>query len=176
MSPSCSFCPASETIERSNGGTRTGRCSPVWAGTGYAGHLMLCGQVVLIYGDAVIAKLREPDWLNGAAMHYIFQNACFVAPSGLMALLETRFLGAWSILTITWATLAIEAFIAISAFGSPTVRRYAFAAGIGLHCGIAAALGLISFGMVMIGLLAVACNGIARSHSVTSAGDSQSSS
>lgn len=132
--------------------------SPTWRGVGYAGHLAIRGQVVLIYGDAVIGKLREPEWLDGTAMHYIFQSAYFGAPSGLMTLLESRLLAGWSIPTITWTALAAEAFIAFSAFGNQAVRRWALAAGVGLHGGIVAALGLISFGLVMIALLAVACS------------------
>ena len=78
-----------------------------WRGAGYAGHLMIRGQVAVIYGEALVTKLREPEWLNGTAMHYIFQNAYYGAPPALTTFVESAPLASWAIPTITWATLAM---------------------------------------------------------------------
>jgi antimicrobial peptide system SdpB family protein len=137
--------------------------SPVWRGAAYAGHLAIRAQVAVIYGTAAVTKLREPQWRHGTAMHYIFQNAYFGAPPALLRFLERWPPGEWAIMAITWGTIVVEVFIVVSAFAGPVVRRRALAAGVALHGGIIAALGLASFGLVMIGLLATASSGRFRS-------------
>lgn len=139
--------------------TRAPALPPVWRGSGYAGHLAIRMQVVLIYGDAVVAKVREPEWLDGTAMHYIVQNAYFGAATWLVELLGSPLLDGWSIRVVTWASLALEAFIAVSALGAMRIRRWGLVAGIGLHGAIMVALGLIGFGLIMIALLCAAYGG-----------------
>lgn len=135
------------------------RLAPGWRGAGYAGHLVVRAQVLLIYGDALVGKLADAQWRDGTAMHYILQNAYFGAPPELLASIEGPPVGAWLIPLVTWSALAAETFIAVSAVAGPGVRRWALVVGLGLHAGTALALGLISFALVMVGLLTVAAGG-----------------
>jgi sporulation delaying protein B len=128
---------------------------PRWRGSAYAGHLAVRGQVALVYGQAVWSKLIEPEWRDGTAMHYVFQDPYFGAPPGLLDLAESGPFEVWLIPVITWGTVLVETVIALSAFGGRRLRRYALALGVVLHGAIGVSLGLVGFSLVMIGLLAL---------------------
>lgn len=120
---------------------------PRWHGAAAAGHLAIRAQVAFVYGQAVWFKLREPEWRSGEAMHYAMQDAYFGATPALAELLD----GVGPLMT--WGTIAVEIFLAVSAFCGPSVRRWAVGAGAVLHAGIAVVLGLVGFGLVMVALL-----------------------
>ena len=132
--------------------------APRWQGAAASGHLALRGLVVVIYAQALWTKLRDPRWLDGTAMHHVMQDAYFGSTPDLLAFLETGLFAPWSTPLMTWSTLVLEAFIAWSAFGSVRMRQYAVAASAVLHVGIIVVLGLVGFGLVMIGLLALTCS------------------
>jgi antimicrobial peptide system SdpB family protein len=137
-----------------------------WRGAAYAGHLTIRVQVALVYGQAVWIKLREAEWRDGTAMHYVFQDPYFGTWPELATFVESGLLTDWFILAITWGTIAVESAITLSAFGNTAVRRCAVVLGIVLHVGIIATLGLFSFGLVMIGLLFAASSGTDSGRSV----------
>lgn len=127
-----------------------------WCGAAYAAHLVLRLQVVLIYGHAVVAKLAEPAWRGGTALHYALQDPTFGAPPAVLSGLEPAWLGGAAILGLTWLTLLTEAALALSPLGNRRVRLAALATGVLLHGFIAAAMGLGSFALIMIGMLTLA--------------------
>lgn len=126
-----------------------------WAGTAYTAHLVIRLQVVIVYGQAVWLKVVEPEWRAGSAMHFVLQDAYFGSTPELAAFLESGVLTT----AITWGTILLESAIVISMFGNSTVRRIGLALAVVLHGGIILALGLASFGLVMISLVAAASSG-----------------
>ena len=126
-----------------------------WRGSAYITHLVIRFQVVLVYGQAVWIKLAEHEWRNGSAMHHVMQDAYFGVTADLLPLLER------SILTsaITWGTILLETAIVVCVCGNPGLRRIGLVLAVVLHGGIVLALGLVSFGLVMISLVAAASCG-----------------
>lgn len=122
-----------------------------WTGTSCTAHLMIRLQVVIVYGQAVWLKLVEPEWRNGSAMHFVVQDAYFGAVAELLPFLDSP--------AITWGTILLETAIVVCVFGNPAVRRTGLAVAVVLHSGIVLALGLVSFGLVMISLVAAASSG-----------------
>ena len=51
-------------------------------------------QVAYIYIDAVLEKLKVPEWLNGTVMYYVWSNNYFGAPHYLMGKCSRRWRGA----------------------------------------------------------------------------------
>lgn len=123
--------------------------APHWHGAAAAGHLALRALVVSVYAQALLTKLAEPEWLTGTALHYVLQDPYFGATPAMAALLEP----ASSVLT--WGTLVAEAFLALSPLGGRGVRVWAVATGFVLHTAIAVVLGLVAFGLTMVGLLLI---------------------
>ncbi|MEV6235272.1 sporulation-delaying protein SdpB family protein [Lentzea sp. NPDC051838] len=121
--------------------------SPRWHGAAVASHLAIRAQVAYVYGSAVWFKLREPEWRSRDAMHYAMQDAYFGATPAIAELID----GVGPVLT--WGTIAAEAFLAVSAFCGLRIRRWAVLVGAALHAGILVVLGLVGFGLVMVGLL-----------------------
>jgi antimicrobial peptide system SdpB family protein len=132
---------------------------PTWRGAAYASHIAIRGQIALIYGEAVLSKLTDPVWRNGTAMYYVFQDANFGTSEALRRFLESGILQGWFVPAITWATVAIELFLTVAAFGGRTVRATALVVGALLHGGTIVLLGLPSFGLAMIGLLTLSYGG-----------------
>lgn len=127
--------------------------APRWRGAAAASHLGVRALVLSVYGQAVIGKFAEAAWRDGSALHFLFQDPYFGATPATAAFLD----GVGP--AMTWATLAAEAALALSAFAGQRIRGLAVVVGIVLHAGIALVLGLISFGLVMVGLLGVSALG-----------------
>ncbi|SDG06333.1 antimicrobial peptide system protein, SdpB family [Lentzea fradiae] len=116
---------------------------------------MIRSQVVVVYGQAVWTKLVEPEWRNGTALHYVMQDAYFGTTSELAPLLQSGFV----IGVATWGTVVLETAIVVCVLGNSPLRRAGLACAVVLHGGIAVVLGLVSFGLVMLGFVAAAASG-----------------
>jgi len=127
-----------------------------WRGNAYVAHLVIRLQIVIVYGQAVWLKIVEPEWRAGSAMHYIIQDAYFGSTPELASFLETGVFAGWLIPVATWGTVILETAIVVCVIGNPKIRRTAPPLAVVLHGGIIIALGLVSFGLVMISLVAAA--------------------
>ena len=123
-----------------------------WRGSGYITHLTIRLQVVIVYGQAVWLKVVEPEWRAGTAMHYVMQDAYFGTTPELAVILQSTVLSS----VITWGTVLLESAIVVCVCGNSTLRRIGLVLAVVLHGGIVLALGLVSFGLVMISLVAAA--------------------
>lgn len=130
-----------------------------WIGSAYTTHLVIRLQVAIVYGQAVWLKVVEPEWRAGSAMHYVMQDSYFGATSELASFLESGFFAGWLIPMVTWGTIVLESAIVVCVFGNSPLRRAGLAFAVVLHGGIIVALGLVSFGLVMISLVAAAAAG-----------------
>jgi antimicrobial peptide system SdpB family protein len=134
--------------------------APRWCGAAAASHLMVRALVVSVYLQALVTKLVETPWRDGHAMHYVLQDPYFGATPWVAALLEN------AVPVMTWGAMVAEAALALSPFAGDRIRGWAIAVGAALHIAIAVVLGLVSFGMTMVGLLCV--NALLRDHQARS--------
>ncbi|WP_304452133.1 sporulation-delaying protein SdpB family protein [Nocardiopsis sp. YSL2] len=110
-------------------------------------------QVSVIYLHAAIGKLAVEEWVNGTAVYYWIHDPQF-GPSGLRAALAEGVVStALGVVLLTWGTLVLELALAYGLVASSPLRKALFWAGVLFHIGIAAALGLVTFGITMIGAL-----------------------
>ncbi len=123
-----------------------------WRGAAFVSHWMIRLQVVIVYGQAVWLKAVEPEWRDGTAMHHVTQDAYFGVTPGLAPLLQSGVL----LTAITWGTVLLESAIVVCVLANARARRAGLALAVVLHGGIVVVLGLVSFGLVMISLVAAA--------------------
>jgi antimicrobial peptide system SdpB family protein len=133
-----------------------------WRGRAYAAFLAFRVQVALIYGWAVVSKLASSEWRHGTALYTVVHDPNYGLPSGRLAPLEPLLGSRPFIGALTWGTLAVESAVAVGVLSSRKVRRYVLPLGVLLHAGTIMVMGLFSFGLVMIGVLLVACLGDRR--------------
>lgn len=99
-------------------------------------------QVCLVYLLSALFKLQDDSWINGTALHFIFQLPEY--SNALLSALPT------SICTVlTYATLLYQLTFCVMVF-IPKVKKYVLAFGLLQHLAIALFMGLFSFGCVMI--------------------------
>jgi antimicrobial peptide system SdpB family protein len=131
----------------------------MWQGSGRAALLTVRLQVTAIYVTAALSKLAEPEWRNGTALYAVINDPNF----GLSPTLQ-EFLGPVlslrpAVAVATWSVVTAELCIAVCVLGPRQMRRLALLLTIVLHAAIVLMMGLFSFGLVMVGLLMIACAG-----------------
>jgi antimicrobial peptide system SdpB family protein len=111
-------------------------------------------QVAFIYLHSSVAKLGQPDWVDGTAMYYWYRDRIFGFPHFALPVAQRFFGSALGTVAMTWGVIVLEASLAVAGlFGSRWVRRRLLVAGILLHAGIGVFLGLGSFAMTMTAAL-----------------------
>lgn len=112
-------------------------------------------QVMTIYLQTGVTKLRVPEWLDGTAVYYWTHDpvAGVSAPlEGLIAPFVRSQPLMWS---VNWLAIAIE-FLLVTALVLPRrIWECVFWIGIAFHVGIGLGLGVSSFSIAMIGALIV---------------------
>ena len=99
-------------------------------------------QICLVYLLSALLKLQDESWINGTALHFIFQipeysNALLnIIPSSICSVL-------------TYATLLYQLIFCVMVF-TPQFKKYVLAFGLLQHLAIALFMGLFSFGCIMI--------------------------
>lgn len=123
----------------------------------YAASLGLCAQLAGLYYESGLSKLAVPEWLDGSALYFIVRDPYFGASGPVGDILQwfTNYPGGTSLLT--WGTIFTECLIATLFLLPSAWKQYALVLVIALHLGIAGALGLWSFSIVMVGAAIVAC-------------------
>lgn len=129
---------------------------PWWRGASYATLLVVRLQVTVIYLDAAISKMTHIQWRNGFAMKAIANDPYFGAPNrfaGVVTpLVDTRPVAT----TLAWSVMIMEIGVAVLILGPAFGRRIALVLAILLHGAIALMLGLVSFSIVMVGVVSFA--------------------
>ncbi len=132
-----------------------------WRGSSYAAWCTLRIQTTIIYGQAALSKLMYPEWRNGTAMTSVFVDPSNGLPLGVRHLVEPALESAALSKAISWTTIFIELVIAACALSVRATRAAALLAGL-LHGGIALALGLESFSLIMIATVLAVHGGAGR--------------
>lgn len=103
-----------------------------------------------------LSKLAERDWVNGAAVFYDIRDPAFGSSGITRAALRALTAQPWGTAALTWGTIVLECAIALAVVSASRFKQYSLVAVIVLHFGIAVALGLWSFAMIMIGTVTIA--------------------
>jgi antimicrobial peptide system SdpB family protein len=135
-----------------------GPLSPSWCGTAFAAALILRLQLGYVYLDAVLAKVRVPQWRDGSAMSVILHDPSYAAPAAVLRLVELAGEHRASAV-LTWGSLAVELALAVLVVGTRRMRATALVLAVALHAAIASAMGLVIFAAVMIGTVVVVSGG-----------------
>lgn len=132
---------------------------PNWAsGISFAAWWVLRLQMAGIYLESGLSKIGVPDWVNGTAMYYVVRDPSFGASGTVGTLL--RWITSMPVGTafLSWGTIVFEVTIAVLLLRSKKYRVVALVFVVSLHMGIIIAIGLWSFGLIMIGAVLVASN------------------
>ncbi|MFJ2816164.1 sporulation-delaying protein SdpB family protein [Streptomyces sp. NPDC087294] len=124
---------------------------------GTSGLIMLRVQMVIVYFQAVVAKLPHPEWQDGTAMWYWGSNLDFGPAPWLDALVAPVITSALGVALMTWTPLVIEGSLVISLLLPQRLRWWAMGAGLVFHLSIALMMGLWSFALAMSGGILVLC-------------------
>jgi len=110
-------------------------------------------QASYLYLNTAIEKLyRLPEWKEGTALYYVFNNPMFGVPdfvqNSLSFLTHSKF-----VLILTWSVILSHLFLSYVLLLKRKNKKYAIYAGFFLHGGIALFMGLYSFSLAMFGVL-----------------------
>src|SRR5690625_2465699 len=109
-------------------------------------------QIAIIYANAAIARLKNPEWIDGTALYY-FLTDILLGHSPYLAWLIVPIIESKLVVLMTWGTTIVELVLFAGLFASNNTKRYILALGLLLHLGIAVTLGIVTFSIVMIGTL-----------------------
>ncbi|MFF2908246.1 sporulation-delaying protein SdpB family protein [Paenibacillus sp. NPDC057934] len=106
-------------------------------------------QMAIIYFNAAIARLVNPEWIDGTAVYYYFNNAMLGLNDTLLRLLNP-ILTSPLVFFVTWMTTIVEIVLGAALLAPIKHYKIYFYIGAILHVGIALLLGLYSFSSIMI--------------------------
>jgi antimicrobial peptide system SdpB family protein len=129
---------------------------PARRGSALAAHLVIRGQICLIYLVAAATKLMDPLWRQGGAMYFVAHHPQYGFPPLVLDLFAPMLNSYWPIAIFSWSVIVLEVTVAVLILGRRRHRMIALVLGCGLHLGIIVMMSLVSFGMVMIALVTIA--------------------
>ncbi|MFP9114343.1 sporulation-delaying protein SdpB family protein [Flavobacterium sp. RHBU_3] len=112
-------------------------------------------QVAVIYLHAAVAKCSVPEWANGTALFYWFNDEMFGLSYLVKPIISPLINNGYTLTLFTWSIVILEFFLFAGLFMKPKYRRTLLFFGIVFHAGIALVHGLISFALIMIGALVI---------------------
>jgi len=128
---------------------------PVWRGVSCAAHLVIRGQILIIYLNAALAKLGYSAWRDGSAVRTLLEEPGWGLPAAARSLIVPLLSAGWASVLVTWGAVATELGIALAVLGSARIRRGGLRLAVCLHTAIILAFGLFSFGLIMIAVVMV---------------------
>ncbi len=130
--------------------------SSVFHGISWAGQVALRLQVAYVYLNSAGSKLKVPQWQDGTAIYYVARMESFgvSGPTGEIFLWLTK--QPTVSLALTWGVIAAETAIAVLLVCHRNQPMAAFVMSCMLHIGIIFLLGLVSFGIIMVGVVGCA--------------------
>jgi antimicrobial peptide system SdpB family protein len=111
--------------------------------------LMIRLQVAVVYFHAAVAKLAVPEWVDGTAVYYWFNDPSLGMPYWLSPVMTFLITNPVTVVAITWGTMLLELSLAAGLLADARYRRVLLILGIAFHMGIALVHGLISFVLAM---------------------------
>lgn len=105
-------------------------------------------QMALIYFQAGIGKLKNPEWIDGTAVYYYFNDPMLGFNEVLLSLFNP-ILTSPLVFFITWGTIGLEILLGGAILAVQKKNNVFMYLGFSLHIAIALMLGLYSFTMIM---------------------------
>lgn len=109
-------------------------------------------QVAILYFHSTIAKLGTREWIDGTAVYY-FVNDHLIGFNSFFKFLFESFVQSPLIFIPTWGTLIVQTIIFGALFAPKRFWKPIFIIAILMHEIFALMLGLVSFSIIMSGLL-----------------------
>jgi antimicrobial peptide system SdpB family protein len=106
-------------------------------------------QMAIIYFNASIARLKNPEWIDGTAIYYYFNNPMLGLNETWLKLLNP-ILTSPLVFLVTWGTTIVEIILGAAILAPTKYYKIYFYVGVALHLGIALLMGLYSFSAIMI--------------------------
>lgn len=122
-----------------------GRAEPLWSKTlTSVGARLVQIQLCIIYGYTGFEKLKGTEWWDQSAVWNVLGNE-------QLMMADLSFLKATPLViaALTWGTILFEVYMPALVWPQAT-RRWVLWAGVGLHLGIAAIMGLFFFSATML--------------------------
>ncbi|HXB40845.1 MAG TPA: hypothetical protein VNZ49_09910 [Bacteroidia bacterium] len=102
-------------------------------------------QVILVYAVSAIYKLMSPEWINGNALYRILSVSEYSLP-----FIQNHIDSLSGFLKVcTWLALLYQLLFPLLIFNR-RIKNYLLIGGLVLHSGIALAMGLLNFSLVMV--------------------------
>ncbi|ATY84483.1 hypothetical protein CVV65_05530 [Kyrpidia spormannii] len=109
-------------------------------------------QVAIIYFNSTVAKLAQPEWIDGTAVYYYLNDPMLGLPSLLKNALNP-ILTSSAVVIPTWGTLILQTCLFAALFAPKSTWKYFLRAALLFHESIALMLGLVSFSLIMVASL-----------------------
>lgn len=106
-------------------------------------------QMAVLYFNASVAKMFAPEWLNGTAVYYWFNDPTFGAPAWFKNCVGFLFENNYTITLITWYVMILEISLFVGLFLQQRYKYILFALAFLFHFLIFIVHGLPSFGLSM---------------------------
>lgn len=106
-------------------------------------------QMAFLYASAAIIRLKNPEWADGTALYYFFNDPMIGTPNFIYQIIEPIITSSLVVIP-TWLTTVTELLLFCALFTSKKYWNIFLFIGISLHITIAIFLGLWSFSLIMI--------------------------
>ena len=108
-------------------------------------------QMALLYLNAGISKIFAPEWSNGTAIYYWFNDAMFGAPHWLRSTIGFLFTNILTVSLINWSVIFLEILLFTGLFIEQKFRYLLFVLAFLFHFAIVIVHGLPTFWLAMTG-------------------------
>lgn len=121
----------------------------------YSCLVMIQLQICVLYFFSFVEKFKGPEWRDGSAFYYWYNNHPFGANDFLHSILNTLINYKISYVFITWGVLLLEVLLFTTFFISQKRKQIFFWFGFAFHFAIWIIHGLGSFYLAMVGGLII---------------------
>ena len=113
-------------------------------------------QIAILYFNAGVSKFYAPEWSNGTAVYYWFNDVIFGAPKWLAnSFIGYLFTNNISVSIINWSVIILEIFLFASLFYKQKYKYLLFILGFLFHFSIFIVHGLATFSVSMTAALII---------------------
>ncbi|MEC1670694.1 sporulation-delaying protein SdpB family protein [Bacillus mojavensis] len=120
--------------------------------TAFISYFVIRLQVAVLYFHSTVAKLSQQEWVDGTAVYYFAQEKT-IGFNGFFQELTKPFVTSPFVVIPTWGTLLVQIVIFAALFAPKKHWRLILIIAVFMHEIFAVMLGLISFSIIMAGIL-----------------------
>ncbi|MFE6465468.1 sporulation-delaying protein SdpB family protein [Bacillus subtilis] len=120
--------------------------------TAFISYFVIRIQVAVLYFHSTVAKLSQQEWVDGTAVYYFAQEKT-IGFNGFFQALTKPIVTSPFVVIPTWGTLLVQIVIFAALFAPKKHWRLILIIAVFMHEIFAVMLGLISFSIIMAGIL-----------------------